>query len=57
MVASVMIYKGFCKYHIYGRDNCVKLVIGFLVGLQGSVDSNSTVGKPPSKSQTYELLW
>ena len=32
------------------------VVIGFLVGLQGSVDSNSTVGKFLSKSQTFKLL-
>lgn len=32
------------------------VVIGFLVGLQGSVDSNSTVGKFLSKSQTCRLL-
>ena len=32
------------------------VVIGFLVGLQGSVDSNSTVGKFLSKSQTCKLL-
>ena len=32
------------------------VVIGFLVGLQGSVDSNLTVGKFLSKSQTCKLL-
>ena len=32
------------------------VVRGFLVGLQGSVDSNSTVGKFLSRSQTCKLL-